>query len=92
LDQLLSSSDLILLTLLSNAALCFSKESDEPKALLIALGAFVLGQNCKTLNVQKLIDKVYFRIKTALKTLCGEKEAAASLKLLKQDGSVTNIV
>ena len=58
----------------------------------MALGAFVLGQNCKTKYDQKVIDKVYFRIKTALKTLGGEKEAAASLKLLKQDGSVANIV
>jgi hypothetical protein len=50
IELLVSSSDLILLTLLSNAALCFSKAKDAQNALLFALGASVLGENCKSLD------------------------------------------
>ena len=52
----------------------------------------MLGQNSKTLKEQKLIDKVYFCLKTSLRKLGNEKEAVASLKILKQDGLVPNIV
>jgi hypothetical protein len=41
-------SNIITLTLLSNAALSFSKVLDEPKALLFALGASALGESSKS--------------------------------------------
>ncbi len=71
---MLAESDLILLTLLSNAALCFSKALDEPKALFFAFGASVLGENCKTSDGKKLLLKVYFRIFCAFKNIGGATE------------------
>jgi hypothetical protein len=58
----MSSSDLILYTLLSNAALCFSKALDEQSALLFALGACNLDVDRESPENRKLICKVYFRI------------------------------
>ena len=43
-------------------------------ALLFALGASVLGVNCKSSYGSKLLCKVYFRIFCALKTIGGAKE------------------
>jgi hypothetical protein len=82
LELLMSSSNLIILTLLSNAALSFSKVSDEPKALLFAIGASTLGESSKTLDGQKLMCKVYFRIFRALKTLGGAPEEEAVISNL----------
>jgi hypothetical protein len=85
LEFLVTSSDLILLTLLSNSALCFSKASDEPKALLFAFGASVVGENCKSLDGKKLLCKVYFRIFNALKTIGGATEEATFVSNLIKD-------
>jgi hypothetical protein len=55
-------------------ALCFSKASDEPKALLYSFGASVLGELCESLEGKFLTCKVYFRLFKALKTLGGAEE------------------
>jgi hypothetical protein len=65
---------MILLQLLSNVTLCFSKASDEPKALLFSFGASVLGEHCESLEGKFLTCKVYFRLFKALKTLGGAEE------------------
>ena len=82
LELLMSSSNLIILTLLSNAALSFSKVLDEPKTLLFALCASVLGESSKSLDGQKLLCKVYFRLFRALKTLGGASEEEAVISSL----------
>jgi len=82
LELLMYSSNLITLTLLSNAALSFSKVLDEPKALLFALGASALGESSKSVDGHKLLCKVYFRLFRALKTLGGASEEEAVISSL----------
>lgn len=76
-------SENILSTLLSNAALCSSKTSSEPQALLFALGASVLQAHAtEGSGGGKLLCKVYARVFHALQALGGTAQELGLLSRL----------